>query len=281
MATRNIIRYGCGCDPSADHPQDSQRSSRPASPPHPFLPSPTASESRSQLAQSRSPSPPGTPPYPGPGLDGIPSIDDMEDSEAVSGYGVGLLFDASGSSGGEARQSRRPSRHLHVPDPYGASSDSETEIEADLDRVAEVRRSLIKPPAGSSRDPRSRKGWLAYQSVFPSSSSSEASESDKETEDDSDHERFGPMGQSRRPPPPAMPTLPVATAYQDALDEPLLGPDEITQMTTRVPVRLHVYHGRFAHWEREGLRKYKGENRRFRCALTRQIQLSSRCGSRP
>jgi hypothetical protein len=29
-------------------------------------------------------------------------------------------------------------------------------------------------------------------------------------------------------------------------------------MTTKVPVRLQVYHGRFGHWEREGLRKYKG-----------------------
>lgn len=130
-------------------------------------------------------------------------------------------------------------------------------MEPDLDQVAEVRRSLLKPAPSVPRDGRRRKGWLAYQSVFPSSSSSESSESDKETEDGSvDHERFGLMGQSRRQPPPAAP-IAISTSYQDALDEPLLGPDEIAQMTTRVPVRLQVYHGRFGHWEREGLRKYK------------------------
>jgi hypothetical protein len=45
------------------------------------------------------------------------------------------------------------------------------------------------------------------------------------------------------------------------LEEPLLGPDELDAQgrATKVPVRLQVYHGRFGHWEREGLRKYKGE----------------------
>lgn len=76
------------------------------------------------------------------------------------------------------------------------------------------------------------------------------------------------MGQSRRHPPPVA-AAPISTPHQDALDEPLLGPDEITQMTTRVPVRLQVYHGRFGHWEREGLRKYKGEGSYQETSLTR------------
>jgi hypothetical protein len=124
-----------------------------------------------------------------------------------------------------------------------------------LDQVAQVRRSLVG--RSQHRNSRPKKGWLAYQSVFPSSSSSEASESEKETEDDSDDDRIGMMGQSRRKPslPPAVPQL---SGGGETLEEPLLGPDEITQMTTKVPVRLQVYHGRFGHWEREGLRKYKG-----------------------
>lgn len=260
VATTRYEREHARARSSANRTQDSQRPSRPASPPHPFLPSPTASESRSRLTESRTPSSPGTPPFPGPGLDGIPSIDDMEASAtSLSGIGVGLLFDAPDGSGGDPRGSSTPARHAQIPDPYGASSDSEGEIELDLDRVAEARRSLLKPTPAAPRDGRSRKGWLAHHSVFPSSSSSEASESDKETEDESVvHQRFGLMGQSRRQPPPATP-IPVSTAYQYALDEPLLGPDEVAQMTTRVPVRLQVYHGRFGHWEREGLRKYKGE----------------------
>lgn len=139
-------------------------------------------------------------------------------------------------------------------------------MEADLDQVAQVRRSLLRPQAQEDRgqrNARAKKGWLAYQSVFPSSSESEASESDKETEADSEDERFGMMGQSRRRSHPAdslslVPQLPTAS---ETLEEPLLGPDEITHMTTKVPVRLQVYHGRFGHWEREGLRKYKGEYR--------------------
>jgi hypothetical protein len=195
-----------------------------------------------------------------------------------SGIGVGLLFDAPGGSGGERRGSRTV-RHAQIPDPYGASSDSEGELEPDLDEVAQTRRSLLRAPPAAPRDGRSRKGWLAYQSVFPSSSSSEASESDKETEDESVvHEGYNLMGQSRRHPPPAAPVLPVVTAYQDALDEPLLGPDEIAQMTTRVPVRLQVYHGQFGHWEREGLRKYKGELTPPQ-RLTRQTQRSLHSGS--
>lgn len=43
-----------------------------------------------------------------------------------------------------------------------------------------------------------------------------------------------------------------ATEDSEDLNEPLVQPG------VAVPTRLHVYHGRFAHWEREGLRKYKG-----------------------
>lgn len=206
------------------------------------------------MTSSRSVSPVGTPPYPGPGIDGIPSIADLDDSRATGtsgfGVGVGLLFDGPSDE-------PPPRGRTAVPDPYGPSSDSETELEADLDQVAQVRRSLI----GSSRGPRNaknKKGWLAYQSVFPSSSSSEATESEKETEDESGDERIGMMGQSRRKSHPRADALPVLSGASETLEEPLLGPDEITQMTTKVPVRLQVYHGRFGHWEREGLRKYKG-----------------------
>jgi hypothetical protein len=47
---------------------------------------------------------------------------------------------------------------------------------------------------------------------------------------------------------------------REDLEEPLLGPDELERTRGargKVPVRLQVYHGRFGHWEREGLRKYK------------------------
>lgn len=207
-----------------------------------------------------------TPPYPGTGIDGIPSIGDLEASQATndSEVGVGLLFAEPSSSGGQtSKQPRattsRNAARVQVPDPYGPSADSDSEAEADLDQVAAVRRSLLKPQASNPREGRGKKGWMAYQSVFPSSSSSEASDSDKETEDGSDDQgRTGIMGQSRRNPvtrkdPPAAPQ-----PVRDTLDEPLLGPDEVAQMTMRVPVRLQVYHGRFGHWEREGLRKYKG-----------------------
>lgn len=75
---------------------------------------------------------------------------------------------------------------------------------------------------------------MAHQSVFPPSSSSSADESDKETEAETDDEA-----------PPAN------------LHEPLLNEDTHVR-ATKAPVRLQVYHGRFGHWEREGLRKYKG-----------------------
>lgn len=54
------------------------------------------------------------------------------------------------------------------------------------------------------------------------------------------------------------------------LQEPLLGPDDLDRRRNgkmKVPVKLQVYHGRFGHWEREGLRKYKGQST---CALQRK-----------
>lgn len=54
-----------------------------------------------------------------------------------------------------------------------------------------------------------------------------------------------------------------ATGYRVTdLEEPLLGPDDMDndggERSGKVPIRLQVYNGRFGHWEREGLRKYKG-----------------------
>ena len=239
---------------------------RPPSPPSPgrdpFLHSPTASLSHPHLrGSSRSPSPTRTPPFPGPGIDGIPNIDD--DDGLGSGIGVGLLFaepSASASRPGKAKRSVKSS----IPNPY-APSDSDEEVEADLDEVANVRRSLMKK---SSRHTDRKKGWMAHQSVFPpSSASSSNTESDKETEPDSETDgRSRMMGLSRyhktksqrqasseSGPPPYV--------VESALDEPLLGPDELESRGTSasVPIRLQVYHGRFGHWQREGLRKYKGE----------------------
>jgi hypothetical protein len=66
-----------------------------------------------------------------------------------------------------------------------------------------------------------------------------------------------------------------------SLDQPLLEPDEMEARGGKVPTRLHVYHGRFGHWEREGLRKYKGKlffQVLCRYALIQQIQVYWRCG---
>jgi len=136
--------------------------------------------------------------------------------------GLGVLFSEE-----EEEYPSQPS----VPNPYAASSSSDEELEDDLDRVAEVRRSLRQPVSA-----RAKKGWIAHQSVFPPSSSSSASLSDKETEDETDDE--------------AVPST--------SLHEPLLGHDDEERLAVKIPARLQVYHGRFGHWEREGLRKHKG-----------------------
>ena len=187
-----------------------------------------------------------------------------------------------GKGKGKARGNLRSS----IPNPYSrSSSESEDEIEPDLEEVEIMRRSLRATPAGigSKKEPiseRAKKGWLAHQSIFPpsSSSSSETDESEKETEEDSADERVGMMGRSRR-----VKTQREVEDDEDEdevdgyvlspselqderrmpgehLDEPLLGPDELDQARSgngKVPIRLQVYHGRFGHWEREGLRKYK------------------------
>lgn len=230
----------------------------PASASHdPFLASPSASKSGAQLHSSvtshSTPSRSSTPPFPGPGIEGIPSIAD--DTSYQGSSAGGLLFDGT-SSGGTATEH---GRHNKVPDPYGPSSESEGEIEADLDRVAAMRRSLKgAPSAAPGPSERGKKGWLAYQSVFPSSSSSESSRDSKESEPE-DEDSFGydqaPQGYH-------VGAVPQLEGDRSALEEPLLGADDVAHLTTRVPVRLQVYRGRFGHWEREGLRKYKGESTR-------------------
>lgn len=236
-----------------------------------------------------------------------------------SGIGVGLLFDGPNdmsSSPSLKRKSSETTRPVTAPrrvlNPYApSSSESEDDIEPGLDEVESIRRSLRQPqrrqPANTSD--RSKKGWLAHQSVFPpsSSSSSETDESDKQTEDESDveaEERSRMMGRSRAVKPKGSKgrTSQARHRYEEAddelegfalssseirraniggrgdppledLEEPLLGPDELDQngRTTRVPVRLQVYHGRFAHWEREGLRKYKGESG---CCVSGELSLT-------
>lgn len=226
--------------------------------------------------------------------------------------GVGLLFDGPNdmpSSPVSDKTKQRKSSDIarpagsskqRIPNPYEpSSSESEDDLEADLEEVQQIRRSLRRPQQHPHRQPttsdRSKKGWLAHQSVFPpssSSSSSETDESDKQTEADSDagmEERSRMMGLSRAPgtrgkngrtsrsrrsddasdslhgyalSPSELhkANLGARHAQADDLEEPLLGPDEMggDGRSTRPPVRLQVYHGRFAHWEREGLRKYKG-----------------------
>ncbi|RSH81469.1 hypothetical protein EHS25_006826 [Saitozyma podzolica] len=248
----------------------------PGSPSHdPFVPSPSASQSHPHLpGSSRSPSPSRTPPFPGPGISGIPDIED----DYGSGIGVGLLF--AGPDDTEAKPKSK------VPNPYApSSSESDEEVEADLEEVETIRRSLRKQsqPQPAPLSERAKKGWLAHQSIFPPSSvsSSDDSESEKETEDESGDERSRMMGRSRRKERSRSKSRDTADVEgymlspselyhastnppvdeQTDLEEPLLGPDELERTrggkATRVPVRLQVYHGRFGHWEREGLRKYK------------------------
>lgn len=204
-----------------------------------------------------------------------------------SGVGVGLLFD-----GPEDDDQPKPQESLtqppvgfggnkgkgrsRIPNPYEFSSESEGEDEGEpemaLDEVDTVRRSLLRPhPQQQQRRPlseRAKKGWLAHQSVFPpSSSSSSEDDTDKETESESgDGElRFTNGGHQGSYEAGAdssnlydTRTIPAAYNVATNLEEPLLG-EEDGQRESRVPVRLHVYHGRFGHWEKEGLRKYKGQ----------------------
>jgi len=299
------------------------RSSSPSSPSHdPFLPSPSSTQSHPHLrGGSRSPSVSGgrTPPFPGPGIDSLPDIDnDLPGpaDELGSGIGIGLLFGDQHNRSLSQSISKPVSRNIEttkskvkgkgkgrhmessIPNPYSRSSseseEDDEEIEPDLEEVDTMRRSLRASPAtgfavGKKKEPmseRAKKGWLAHQSIFPpsSSSSSETDESEKETEEESEtDERVGMMGRSRRVKskprkeevddedeevdgyhisPSELQDTRRPQVPGDYLDEPLLGPDELDQVRTRggngkVPIRLQVYHGRFGHWEREGLRKYK------------------------
>ncbi|WVQ93672.1 hypothetical protein IAU59_000748 [Kwoniella sp. CBS 9459] len=184
----------------------------------------------------------------------------------------------------------------YAPSSSESEDSDEGEEEADLDEVAALRRSLARPPpAGqnrTSRSERAKKGWYAHQSMFPpsSSSSSEDSEAEKATESESEVESAPIMGRSRRksrtksredededeedeegegegymlsPSELHRASIKPQRDYDlpSNLEEPLLGPDEMGETRGerrgRIPVRLQVYHGRFGHWEREGLRKYK------------------------
>ncbi|RXK38717.1 hypothetical protein M231_04027 [Tremella mesenterica] len=237
------------------------------SPHDPFITSPTASTSQPYLAGGLSPPAMQTPPFPGIGIDDLPDIGD-------GSIGVGLLFDGPKdmpeSDPPRRSASRSKSRGVGkskkgVPNPYETSSEEEAEMPIDV--VASVRQSLIRPPQPAQKplSKRAQKGWLAHQSIFPASSSSDSEESDKITEEDSeigeqdeDEDDEGYMlspselyKASMRPP-----------AYSGGnLQEPLLGPDELISerdgRRTTVPTRLHLYQGRFGHWEGDALRKYK------------------------
>ncbi|WVO23456.1 uncharacterized protein IAS62_004810 [Cryptococcus decagattii] len=261
------------------------RSPSPSSPTHnPFIPSPSVNASHPHLPGSRSPSrsPTRTPPFPGAGIEDIPDIDG---TVGASSIGVGLLFD-----GPEDDYQAKPQESLiqpavefggnkgkersRIPNPYESSSESEDEDEGEpemgLDEVDTVRRSLLRPhPQQQLRKPlseRAKKGWLAHQSVFPpSSSSSSENESEKETESESGDDESRVMNGGRGESYEAgvdssnlygTQTIPAAYNVVTNLEEPLLA-EEDGRRESRVPVRLHVYHGRFGHWEKEGLRKYK------------------------
>ena len=162
-----------------------------------------------------------------------------------------------------------------VPNPYApSSSESDEEIEADLDEVATVRRSLLRPqpPAIKSASERAKKGWLAHQSIFPPSSSSSLSssenESDKETESETDEDESSRMmGKSRQKMFKSRVAEDIEAEHTEGyvlssselyrastrrtpsnaaidLEEPLLGPDELEDERDRrrgkVPVRLEV-----------------------------------------
>lgn len=222
--------------------------------------------------------------------------------------GIGLLFGSQAQASAPIPQSassafrsksnvkgKGRAAKSTIPNPYApSSSESDEELEPDLEEVETIRRSLVRQPPGSGSSKqvqrrvsdRSKKGWLAHQSIFPpssSSSSSETDESEKQTEEDSEDERMAMMGRSRkaRSTPRTRGTIEEEEEEDDAegydlspselyqankqveredLEAPLLGPDELERtrgVKGKVPIRLQVYHGRFGHWEREGLRKYK------------------------
>lgn len=179
---------------------------------------------------------------------------------------MGLLFDIPEQASPSGSQ---PRVKVSAPNPYAPSSSSDDDLEADLEEVATVRRSLLRSKPKNSSD-RAKKGWLAHQSIFPpSSSSSDEYESDKETEEETgDEEGSSPTTNRRQHVNTSLNgyALSPSELHQASaippigdMEEPLLGPDNLQgDMSRRTPVKLHVYHGRFGHWEREGFRKYKG-----------------------
>ncbi|WVF66040.1 hypothetical protein IAT40_000778 [Kwoniella sp. CBS 6097] len=230
----------------------------------------------------------------GPGLLFAGPDDSGPQPAAQQQRSIGASHGTGVNKGKERSRTKPAVPNPYAPSSSESSEESdEGEEEADLDEVAALRRSLARPPPvgqnRTSRSERAKKGWYAHQSMFPpsSSSSSEESEAEKETESDSEVESAPIMGRSRR----KSRTKSTGNEYDEDdeegegyllspsqlhrastgpqqaydmpsnLEEPLLGPDELNEgrgeRRGRIPVRLQVYHGRFGHWEREGLRKYK------------------------
>lgn len=200
---------------------------------------------------------------------------------------------AKGKGKGRALRSSIPNPYA----PSSSSeSDAELEPDLEeVDTIRRsLLRPTPKPKSKGPVSGRAKKGWLAHQSIFPpssSSGSSETDESDKQTEPDTDDENAGMMGRSRNDRSRSRSKSRNQTIKEEDEDEdgidgyilspselhqannahterdrddlgaPLLGPDDLDRTRGggggKVPVRLQVYHGRFGHWEREGLRKYK------------------------
>jgi hypothetical protein len=206
---------------------------------------------------------------------------------------MGLLFDNQEEPPRSVRTPAPRSKgkntaKISVPNPYDPdSSESDDEPEADLDEVATIRRSLARPlPQRAPTSEGAKKGWRVHHSVFPNSSpSSSSDEGEKETESDTEDERSRMMGRSRQrsrgksqevvddpdddPEGYMLPqsetftasSVPPEADMPTDMEEPLLGPEDLDRRgvgKVTIPNRLQVYHGRFGHWEREGLRKYKG-----------------------
>jgi hypothetical protein len=151
-------------------------------------------------------------------------VDDLAAVGSASDGSIGLLFAEHNTGSPHAKR-----LELDAP------SDSEDEL--DLDEVARIRRlDVVAPPSE-----RAKRGWLAHQSVFPPSASSESSsQTEKDTESASDDVNDGEDGGSDEP---------------EGLNIPLLG-DGFPHLAP--PARLQVSDGRFAHWDASRIKKYHG-----------------------
>ena len=105
---------------------------------------------------------------------------------------------------------------------------------------------------GIARPP--QRGWIAHQSVFPPSSISSASE---DAVYDDENEGY---------------------AEEQYIPDTSIG-EPLVNHPSHTPGRLQVYHNNFGHWEREGLRKYKGRSRPWLGLY--QMRATSPCGSLP